>query len=92
MFKFKNGRVPKSVECAMPVIRLANVGKLTPVGIGWSSPVEKDGYVEYEVSEEMRDYWESLSPRERETLWNIAIREKKDLRDILSAELKSRKC
>jgi hypothetical protein len=46
-----------------------------------------NGYFEYEVTNEMKVFWESLSVRERETVLNIAWKQNRDLRDVLLEQM-----
>ena len=50
-------------------------------------PALINDYLEFEVSEEMKKFWDSLSERERETLLNISQKQGKDLREILSEQM-----
>lgn len=71
----------------MAVIRIPNVFKIGLYSDGSENPVLSDGYLEFEVSEEMKKFWDSLSEREKETLLNISEKTRKDLRQVLSKEM-----
>jgi hypothetical protein len=72
----------------MAVIRIPDVMK---VGDGTYTkeprPLIVDGYFEFQVPEKMKIFWDSLSERERETVLNISMKERRDLRDVLSEEM-----
>ncbi len=70
----------------MAKIRVPNVMKYG-LSSNRDSPEVNDGYLEYEVTEEVKKFWESLSERERETFCNICSKEKRDLRDILAEHM-----
>jgi len=70
----------------MAIIRVPDVMK-PRLDINLKAPVLVDGNLEYEVSLEMKQFWESLSEREKETLCSISSKEKKDLRDVLAEQM-----
>ena len=74
-------------ESELPVINVPHVIK-PPLSHGGISL--KDGYIEYEVSLDAKKYWESLSEREQETLCNIALKQNKDLRDIITEQMQQK--
>ena len=71
----------------MPVIRIPNVFKIGLYTDGNENPGLSDGYLEFKVSEDMKNFWDSLSERERETLLNISQKKHKDLRAVLLEEM-----
>lgn len=72
----------------LAVIRIPHVMKVGAERLAKESPPAlSDGYLEYEVSDEMKEFWDSLSERERETLFNISQKERKDLREILLQQM-----
>ena len=70
----------------MAIIRVPDVMK-PGLDINLKAPVLVDWNLEYEVSLEMKRFWESLSEREKETLCSISSKEKKDLRDVLAEQM-----
>ena len=74
----------------MAVIRVPNVFKIGLYELAKEPPPAlSEGYLEYEVSEDMKKFWDSLSERERETLVNISEKEHKDLREVLSKQMQA---
>lgn len=49
--------------------------------------VLSNGHFEYEVSDQMKALWDSLSERERETALNISLKQNRDLRDVLADQM-----
>lgn len=71
----------------MQTISVPQIGKIAPTGKGRKPPVESNGQIVYEVDDEMKNYWENLSEREKETLWNMSLKRHVDLRDVLAEEM-----
>ena len=71
----------------LTVIRIANVMKMGDRVYKEPQPSLIDGYLEFEVTDEMKKFWDSLSERERETILNISTKQRKDLRDLLSERM-----
>ena len=46
-----------------------------------------NGSYEYEVSEEMKKYWDKLSMREKENLLSLCFKQDRDFRDVLSESM-----
>ncbi|MDG7001662.1 MAG: hypothetical protein JRN15_21395 [Nitrososphaerota archaeon] len=70
----------------MAKIRVPNVMKLG-LGSERKSPEVEDGYLEYEVTEDVKKFSESLSERERETFCSTSSKEKRDLREVLAEHM-----
>jgi hypothetical protein len=46
-----------------------------------------NGCYEYEVTEQMKEFWNSRSNREQENLINISLKQNRDLRDVLDERM-----
>jgi hypothetical protein len=50
---------------------------------GRKIPLMKGIAIEYEVTPEEKQYWDSLNPKEKEKLWRDALAQNKDLRAVI---------
>jgi hypothetical protein len=71
----------------LAAIRVSKAMKLGKIEQDKGGVVAKDDFVEYEVSDDVKKFWDSLSERERETLCNISLKHNKDLRQVLSEQM-----
>jgi hypothetical protein len=71
----------------LAAIRVPKAMKLGKIDEDKGSVVARGDFVEYEVSNEVKKFWDSLSERERETLCNISLKQNKDLREVLSEQM-----
>ena len=68
----------------LAVIRIADVMKMGERVHKDPQPSLIDGYLEFQVTDAMKKFWDSLSERERETILNISTKQRNDLRELLS--------
>jgi hypothetical protein len=71
----------------LAAIRVSKAMKLGRIDEERGRVVDTDDYVEYEVSDDVKKFWDALSERERETLCNISLKHNKDLREVLSEQM-----
>jgi hypothetical protein len=70
----------------LPTFLVKDPGVAPVVSEGLSIPLLKDGFLEYEASSEIVDFWKSLNQKEKDRLQNESLSQHKDLRVVLETE------